>query len=106
MNHETQPAGGLLLIAAIFLVVKSPAKLRTLGRMVVALLVTALVITVPVAILRIGDPEAWGQIAALVGLLAAVIAGWWHTRSLKRLAAQTAQLPPSRTNLKFHTTPE
>ena len=94
---KSSPLGVLLLIATIFLVVKSPAKLRTLGRMVVALLVTVLAITVPVAILRVGDPQSWGQIAGLVGLLAAVMAGWSHTRSLKRLAAQTAQPPPSRT---------
>jgi hypothetical protein len=86
--QTSQPAGSplgiLLLIAAIYLVVKSPKKLQTLGRMGMAFVVTALLIMVPGAILRRGDPQALGQIVGLVAMLVAVIAGWWHTRSLKR----------------------
>ena len=63
----TSPLGILLLAAAVFLVVKSPKKLQTLGRMVIALVVTVLLIIVPSAILRIGDPRAWGQIAVSLG---------------------------------------
>jgi hypothetical protein len=80
------PLGIVLFIAAIYLVVKSPKKLQTLGRMGIAFVVTVLVIMVTGAILRRGDPQALGAIAGLVALLGAVIAGWWHTRSLKREA--------------------
>jgi len=90
------PLGILLLVAAIYLVVKSPKKLQTLGRMAIAFVVTALLIMVPGAILRRGDPQALGAILGLVALLAAVIAGWWHTRSLKRGSADTAVRPDSK----------
>ena len=83
------PLGILLLVAAIFLVVKSPKKLQTLGRMVGAFVVTVLLCIVPSAILRKGDPQAWGQIGGLVGLLIAVIAGWWHMRSIRRASTET-----------------
>ncbi len=90
------PLGILLLVAAIYLVVKSPKKLQTLGRMAIAFVVTALLIMVPGAILRRGDPEALGAIAGLVAMLAAVIAGWWHTRSLKRGSAGPSERPDLR----------
>jgi hypothetical protein len=85
------PLGILLFLAAIYLVVKSPKKLQTLGRMGIAFVVTVLLIMVTGAILRRGDPQALGAIAGLVALLAAVIAGWWHTRSLKRGSAGTPE---------------
>jgi hypothetical protein len=85
------PLGVLLLVAAVVLIVRSPRKLRTLGWMAVAFLATALLVMLTNAILRIGDPEAWGRIAGLVALLAAVIAGWWHTRSLKRTTETPAK---------------
>ncbi len=78
------PLGILLLVAAIYLVVKSPKKLQTLGRMGIAFVVTVVLFIVMGAILRRGDPQALGAIGGLVALLVAVIAGWWHTRSLKR----------------------
>jgi len=90
------PLGILLLVAAIYLVVKSPKKLQTLGRMGVAFVVTVLLFIVPGATLRRGDPQALGAIAGLVALLAAVIAGWWHTRSLKRDSAGTPERPDSK----------
>ncbi len=58
--------------------------------MVVAFVVTALLFLVPGAILRMGDPHALGAIGGLVAMLVAVIAGWWHTRSLKRASVQTS----------------
>jgi len=85
------PLGILLLAAAIYLVVKSPKKLQTLGRMGIAFVMTVLLIMVTGAILRRGDPQALGAIAGLVALLVAVIAGWWHTRSLKRGSAGTPE---------------
>src|SRR6266513_255587 len=90
------PLGILLLVAAIYLVVKSPKKLQTLGRMGIAFLVTVFLFIVPGAILRRGDPQALGAIAGLVALLAAVIAGWWPTRSLKRHSAGTPERPDSK----------
>ncbi len=74
--------GILLSVAAILLVVKSPKKLQTLGRMVIAFVVTVLLFIIPGAILRMGDPQAWGSISGLVGLLIAVIVGGRYTRSL------------------------
>jgi hypothetical protein len=53
--------GILLLAAAIYLLVKSPKKLQTLGRMVVAFVVTLLLFIVPGAILRMGDPQGPGK---------------------------------------------
>jgi hypothetical protein len=90
------PLGILLLVAAIYLVVTSPKKLRTLGRMGIAFVATALLIMVPGAILRRSDPQALGAIAGLVALLAAVIAGWWHTRSLKHASTGTSEPPVSK----------
>ena len=92
----TSPLGILLLVAAIYLVVTSPKKLRTLGRMAIALVVTGLLIIVAGAILLRGDPQALGAIAVLVGMLAAVTAGWWHTRSLKRGRTGTSERPDSK----------
>lgn len=57
--------------------------------MVIAFVVAVLLIMVAGAILRRGDPQALGAIAGLVAMLAAVIAGWWHTCSLKRKQART-----------------
>ena len=90
------PLGLLLFIAAIYLVVTSPKKLRTLGRMAIALVLTVLLIIVAGAILRRGDPQALGAIAVLVGMLAAVTAGWWHTHSLKRGSTETSKRPDSK----------
>lgn len=56
------PLGILLLIAAIYLVVKSPKRLQTLGRMGIAFMVTVLLIIVPGAIVRRGNPQAIGAI--------------------------------------------
>jgi hypothetical protein len=62
----------------------------------IAFVVTVLLIIVPGAILRRGDPQALGAIAGLVAMLVAVIAGWWHTRSLKRGGTETAVRPDSK----------
>jgi hypothetical protein len=98
--QTTQPTGSplgiLLLIAAIYLVVKSPKKLQTLLRMGIAFVATALLLMMTGAILRMGDPRAQGQIAGLVAMLVAVIAGWWHTRALKRGNAETAARPDAK----------
>jgi succinate-acetate transporter protein len=89
------PLGILLLIAAIYLIVKSPKKLKTIVRMVAAFIVTVLLFIVPGAILRMGDPQALGRIAGLVGLLVAVIAGWWHMRSIRRASNESSGHPAS-----------
>lgn len=88
------PLGILLLIALIVLVVKSPKKLQTLGRIGIAFVSTVVIFLLVGAVLRKGDPEAVGEIGGLVALLAAVIAGWWHIRSLKRSGAGTSGQPP------------
>src|SRR6266850_627011 len=78
------------------LVVKSPRKLQTLGRMGIAFVVTVLLFIVPGAILRRGDPQALGAISGLVALLVAVIAGWWHTRAFKRGSTETSERPDAK----------
>ncbi|HTF23202.1 MAG TPA: hypothetical protein VK937_04705 [Candidatus Limnocylindria bacterium] len=90
------PLGILLLVAAVYLVVKSPKKLQTLGRMAIAFVVTVLLFIVPGAILRMGDARALGTIGGLVAMLVAVIAGWWHTRALKRTSAETSGQGPAK----------
>jgi succinate-acetate transporter protein len=90
------PLGILLLVAVIYLLVKSPKKLQTLVRMVVAFVVTVLLFIVPGAILRMGDPRAQGRIGGLVGLLIAVIAGWWHMRSIKPANKESSGQPASK----------
>jgi len=81
------------MIAAIYIVVKGPKKLQTQLRMAIALVVTALLFMVPGAILRMGDPHTLGAVAGRVALLAAVIAGLWHTRSLMRASSETPGQP-------------
>jgi hypothetical protein len=58
--QTSQPAGSplgiLLLIAAIYLVNKSPMKLQALGGMLIGFVVTVLLFIVPGTILRMGDP--------------------------------------------------
>jgi NhaP-type Na+/H+ or K+/H+ antiporter len=44
--------------------------------------VTMRLFILPGATLRLGNPQALGAVGGLVALLAAVVAGWWHTRSL------------------------
>ena len=78
------PLGLLLLVAIVYLIVKSPKRMQTLFRMVIAFLVTVLLFIVPGAMLHRGDPEALGRIGGLVALLVAVIVGWWHKNSLQR----------------------
>jgi succinate-acetate transporter protein len=87
------PLGILLLVATIYLLVKSPKKLQTLGRMVIAFVLTVLLFILPGAILRMGDPQAQGRVGGLVGLLIAVIAGWWHMRSINHANAETSGQP-------------
>lgn len=78
--------GLLLMLAAFYLIAKSPQRGQTLVRMAFALVATILLCLIPGSLLHIGDPEDWGQIGALAGLLVAVIFGWWHVRSLTHLA--------------------
>lgn len=85
----TSPLGLLLIVAAIYLVFKSPKKLQTFARMIIGFAATVLLFIIPGAILRMGDPQAWGRIGGLVGLLVAVIVGWWHMRSLGKASKET-----------------
>lgn len=62
------PLGIILSVAAIYLVIKSPKKLQTVGRMVGALMVTLLLSIVLGAILRMGDPRGLGK-------------SWWSRRA-------------------------
>jgi len=77
------PLGILLLIAAVYLIVKSSQKTQTAIRMIIAFVVVVLICVGSNLLLRFGDPGAWGQIGGLVGLLVAVITGWMHVRSAR-----------------------
>ncbi len=90
------PLGLLLIVAIIYLIFKSPKKLQTFVRMVIAFLVTVLVFLIPGAILHTGDPQAQGRIAGLVAFLVAVTVGWWHLRSLKRASPAASAQPPQK----------
>ena len=61
------PLGILLLVAAIYLVFKSPKKLQTLARMGIAFVVTVLLFIVPGAILRRATRRPWEQLAVWLG---------------------------------------
>ena len=89
----TSPVGLLLIVAAIYLVFKSPKRFQTFGRMVIGFVVTVLLFVIPGAVLRMGDPQALRRIGGLVALLVAVIVGWWHMRSLRRTIKETSGTP-------------
>ena len=89
----TSPLGILLMIGTIYLVLKSPKRLHTLARMAVGFFVTLLLVIIPGAVLRIGDPQAQGKVGGLVALLVAVIVGWWHVRSLRRSGKESIPTP-------------
>ena len=72
----------LLIIAAIYVIARSPRKFQTFGRMVIAFLVILLLSIIGSVFLRVGDPEVWGVVGRLLALLAAVIVGWRQIRSL------------------------
>jgi hypothetical protein len=78
------PLAVLLLGLAILPLIRSPKKLRTFGLMAAALVLTVLLAMILGAALRLGEPRAWGMLSGLVGLLAADVAGWWHTRRARR----------------------
>lgn len=80
----TSPLGLLLMMVAIYLVFKSPKRLQTFARMAGGFFATVLLIIIPDAVLRVGDPQAIGKVAGLVALLVAVTVCWWHVRSLRR----------------------
>ena len=87
------PLMSVIFILAIVVFLYSPKKLRTLGRMMLAFVSTALLIMIPAALVRRGDPHMWGEMAAQIGILIALAAGWWHVRRLKR-AAKSDGPPP------------
>ena len=72
-----------LLSAVVYLFIRSPSKVQTLVRMVAAFAATVLLCIVLGAVLRRGDPEAWGRLGGLMGLFAAVIAGLLHRRPVR-----------------------
>lgn len=89
----TEPIGAVFFILAIVVFLYSPKKLRTLGRMVLAFIIAALLIMIP-AIARRGDPQMWGRMAAEIAMVIAPAAGLWHIRSLKRAAKEAEHHSP------------
>jgi hypothetical protein len=82
------------MAAAVYLIIASPRKLQTLGRMALAFVVAMLVTLVPPLVLRRGDPRAWGHLAGAVAPLVAVIVGWWNMRTLRRSAPKATPAKP------------
>jgi hypothetical protein len=74
----------LLFGLAFFPLIKSPRRLRTLGAMAANFIAAVLVMMILGAVLKVGDPRAWGILSALAGLLAADVAGWRHMRASRR----------------------
>jgi hypothetical protein len=72
---------------------QSPKKLSTLGRILFGFVLTILLVIVPAAIVHRGNPQMIGKMAALLGFCVAPLVGWWHVRSLKRVANQTGSSP-------------
>jgi hypothetical protein len=83
----------IFLILPIVVFFCSPSKLRTLGRMVLSFVLTVLLITIPAAILRRGNPQMMVMIAGATSLSVAALVGWLHVRSLKLNAKQTNSVP-------------
>jgi uncharacterized membrane protein len=76
----------ILMLAGVVIVLMSPRKLSTLGRMVIALVAVFLVLLAAVALFRrTADPEAFGVLAAQVSLGAADAVGALHLRRLRRV---------------------
>ena len=90
------PLGIVLLILAVYLIVRSPRKLQTLGLEVVAFVVSVLLGLVPPLILGIGYVRGWVHIGTLVGALMAVAVAWWHTRSLAPTKNASLEQPPAK----------
>jgi membrane associated rhomboid family serine protease len=90
------PLGIVLLIVAVYLIVKSPRKLQTLGLAVIAFVVSVLLGLVPPLILGIGTVRGWVHIGTLVGALLAVVVAWWHTRSPAPTRNKSLEQPPAK----------
>ena len=74
----------ILFLIGLVIVLVSPRKLKTLGRMVVALLGLALVLLLAGALFRKGDAEMLGALIAQIAIGAADAVGFVHVLSLKR----------------------
>jgi hypothetical protein len=83
----------LLLAAALYLLVKSPRKWQTFGRMAVAFVTVLLLSIIGSAFLRVGPPEVWGVVGRVAGLLLAIAVGWRHVRSPAPTQSETVGQP-------------
>jgi len=83
-----QPTGSslapLLSLVGVIIVLASPRKLRTLGRMLLVFIVAALAFLVLGALLRIGEPEMLGILIAQIAIGVADAFGLFHVLSLRR----------------------
>jgi Ca2+/H+ antiporter len=74
----------LLFLAGIIIVLASPRKLKTLGRMFLAFIVTAVPLLILGALLRKGEPEMLGILIGQIAIGVACVFGLFHVLSLRR----------------------
>jgi hypothetical protein len=76
--------GPLLLLVGLIILLVSPQKMKTLGRMLLAFVGVAAVILMLGALLRKGDPELIGAFTGQIALGVADVLGLFHVLRLKR----------------------
>jgi hypothetical protein len=74
----------LLFLVAIIIVLASPRKVKTLGRMFLAFIATAAPLLILGALLRKGEPEMLGILIGQISIGVAEVFGLFHVLSLRR----------------------
>jgi Na+/phosphate symporter len=74
----------LLFLIGIIIVLASPRKLKTLGRMFLAFIVTAVPLLILGALLRKGEPEMLGILIGQMAIGVADALGLFYVLSLRR----------------------
>jgi len=78
--------GALLFIAAIFVWATSPAKWQTFKKMgiaFVAAVAMVILLGIILSLVGYGNPEFYGEVSVLCGVIAALVMGRQHVKSLK-----------------------
>jgi len=81
IGHSLAP---FLFLVGIVIVLVSSRKLKTLGRMLLAFIVTTVVLLLLGALLRTGEPEMFGILTAQIAIGVSDTLGVFHVLSLRR----------------------